>query len=164
MAVALNVDGACRGNPGPSAGGGCFKDSQGNVLLGFSYFYGRGPNIIAEERALLDGVRLAIHDPMSLSAVYSDSTVLVNLIRSNGQPPWSLLPWWQSLLANPAHVSCPVLHVIREGNRLADSLASYAVQSSSNHEIYSEHDLPCRVSGYARLDAIGLPSARLRRA
>ncbi|MQM03779.1 hypothetical protein Taro_036567 [Colocasia esculenta] len=57
--VYLNVDGACKGNPGPCGGGGCMRNSAGDILLGFAFYYGYGDSLLAEVRALFDGLRLA---------------------------------------------------------------------------------------------------------
>ncbi|MQM23056.1 hypothetical protein Taro_056117, partial [Colocasia esculenta] len=67
----LNVDGACKGNLDPCGGGGCLRDSNGDVHLSFAYFYGQGNNVIAEVRALCDGLRLAEHRGLSISDGYA---------------------------------------------------------------------------------------------
>ncbi|MQL94380.1 hypothetical protein Taro_027034 [Colocasia esculenta] len=70
----LNVDGVSKGNPGFCGSGGCIRDKRGTILLAFANFYGVGNNIIAETRALCDGLRLAHFLGVRLSAIYSDST------------------------------------------------------------------------------------------
>lgn len=97
MAHALNVDGSRKGNLGVSGGGGCFRDAHGNLLLGFSYYYNRGINIVAEGRALLDGLRLADLHSIPTSIIYTDFKVLIELLKGIGSPPWSLFPWWSQL-------------------------------------------------------------------
>ncbi|MQL89243.1 hypothetical protein Taro_021818 [Colocasia esculenta] len=57
--VCLNVDGACMGNPGPCSGGGSMRNSAGDILLGFAFYYGYGDSLLTEVRALADGLRLA---------------------------------------------------------------------------------------------------------
>ncbi|MQL84227.1 hypothetical protein Taro_016727 [Colocasia esculenta] len=65
--VCLNVDGACKGNPGPCGGGGCMRNSAGDILLGFAFYYGYGDSLLAEVRALADGLRLAeLHGKLKL--------------------------------------------------------------------------------------------------
>ncbi|MQL74981.1 hypothetical protein Taro_007355 [Colocasia esculenta] len=77
----LNVDGASKGNPGLCGGGGCIRDKHGTILLAFANFYGVGSSIIAETRALCDGLRLAYFLGIRLSAIYSDSSTLVQSIQ-----------------------------------------------------------------------------------
>ncbi|CAI9780517.1 unnamed protein product [Fraxinus pennsylvanica] len=52
----LNVDGASKGNPGLVGGGGVLRDSNGTFLAGFSHHYSPCTNMVAETRALLDGL------------------------------------------------------------------------------------------------------------
>ncbi|MQM14687.1 hypothetical protein Taro_047623 [Colocasia esculenta] len=73
----LNVDGASKGNPGFSDGGGCIRDSKGCIRLGFAFFYGQGDSLTAETRTLYDGLRLADQHGLHISNVFSDSLVLV---------------------------------------------------------------------------------------
>ncbi|XP_043692976.1 uncharacterized protein LOC122643420 [Telopea speciosissima] len=54
----LNVDGASKGNSGPSGGGGVIRDSSGNVVMAFANFYGHCTNTEAEMRLILDGLQL----------------------------------------------------------------------------------------------------------
>ncbi|MQL89268.1 hypothetical protein Taro_021848 [Colocasia esculenta] len=75
----LNVDGTCKGNPGPCGGGGCIRDSNGDIYLGFALFYGQGNSMIAEVRTLCDGLRLAEHRGLPISMINSDSLVLVSV-------------------------------------------------------------------------------------
>ncbi|MQM21519.1 hypothetical protein Taro_054559 [Colocasia esculenta] len=65
----LNVDGASKGNLGICGRGGCIPNSHGNVLVAFANFYGEGNNIIAETRALCDGLLLAHFLGVHLSAI-----------------------------------------------------------------------------------------------
>ncbi|MQL89888.1 hypothetical protein Taro_022470 [Colocasia esculenta] len=53
--LVLNVDGASKGkgNPGICGGGGCIRDSLGNLLLAFAHYYGFGGSLVAEIRSLL---------------------------------------------------------------------------------------------------------------
>lgn len=78
--LVLNVDGACKGNPGFCGGGGCVRDSGGNFILGFAHFYGHGDSLVAETHAICDGVRLDKEHGISIGAIYTDSAILANSI------------------------------------------------------------------------------------
>lgn len=132
----LNVDGACKGNPGKARGGGCIRDKYGKLKLAFSYYYGIGTNTIAETRALLDGIRLAQYYNIKLSGIFSDSQVVVNKINKNTTPPWSLLPWWDKIINAFRDNDYHIKHVYRESNCVADCLASHAVETDclASHE------------------------------
>ncbi|MQM19246.1 hypothetical protein Taro_052247 [Colocasia esculenta] len=72
-AAEICVSQAEQGNPGPCGGGGCFRNSKGDVHLSFAYCFGQGNSVIAEVRALCDGLRLAVHRGIHITMVYSDS-------------------------------------------------------------------------------------------
>ncbi|MQL86663.1 hypothetical protein Taro_019195 [Colocasia esculenta] len=105
----LSVDGASKGNPGDCGGGGCIRDRNGTVLVAFAHFYGHGNNMIAEIRALADGLRLADYLGFRISIVHSDSMALVNSFKSGKCPSWHTFRWWR--IAEVASHTCkgPIL-------------------------------------------------------
>lgn len=79
----LNTDGAHKAED-LSGGGGVIRDHKGNVLLAFSHFYGQANSLIAEARALNDGIRY-LHT-ISNHAAYiegSPSTVVNDSSKKN---------------------------------------------------------------------------------
>ena len=77
------IDGACRGNPGPSAIGVLIYDAEGNLIRKFHRFLGKATNNIAEYQALL----ACLNEIAALGGkkvlVRSDSQLLVR--QFNGQ-------------------------------------------------------------------------------
>ncbi|KAJ8430823.1 hypothetical protein Cgig2_034150 [Carnegiea gigantea] len=57
--IKLNIDGASKGNPGPSGGGGIFRDHYGNWIKAFACNFGWCTSVKAEVLALLKGLRVA---------------------------------------------------------------------------------------------------------
>ncbi|MQL71213.1 hypothetical protein Taro_003538 [Colocasia esculenta] len=55
----LNVDGSSKGNLRVCGGGGCIRDSKGNLMVAFAHYYGFGSSLVAEVRSLCDGIQLA---------------------------------------------------------------------------------------------------------
>ncbi|MQM16861.1 hypothetical protein Taro_049823, partial [Colocasia esculenta] len=104
----LNVDGACKGNPGPCGGGGCFQDLNGDIHLGFNFSYGQGNNMIVEVCTLCDGIRIA-----------------------------------KSFLSN---TNIKLVHVYRETNRVADTLASFACERGGS-SVFTCSSLPSVYKG-----------------
>ncbi|MQL87437.1 hypothetical protein Taro_019969 [Colocasia esculenta] len=85
--LVLNVDGASKGNPGHCGSGGCIRDSSGSLILAFSHYYGFGGSLVAEVRALCDGIRLATEYDLPLSQIQSDSASLVASLKSDSFGP-----------------------------------------------------------------------------
>lgn len=153
----LNTDGACKLD-GSSGGGGVIRDHTGTVLIAFSHFYGQANSLVAEARALMDGIHY-LHTLSDHSAhIECDSQVLVRVINKDYQCPWSILPYareiWRSLPP-----SDKIAHTYREGNKVADLLASLACSSKCN-AYFSYVDLPSFIKGEARMDKLGIPSIR----
>ncbi|MQM13465.1 hypothetical protein Taro_046390 [Colocasia esculenta] len=130
----LNVDGASKGNPGDCGGGGCIRDRKGFVLVAFAHFYGPGNSMIAEIRALSDGLRLAENLGIQISMVHSDSLALVNSFKSGKCPSWQAYRWWRVAEVLIHRNKFLLNHVYRETNQVADSLANYGVSSKNNEE------------------------------
>lgn len=153
----LNTDGACKSN-GESGGGGVIRDSRGNTIFAFSHFYGTANSLIAEARALLDGIkylRTFVSDP---AIVECDSQSLVRIIKKEIHCPWSILAYAREVW-NVLSEKDNIGHVFREGNQVADSLASLACSSKCN-SFFSLDELPITIKGIARLDKLGMPSIR----
>ena len=77
----LNVDGASKGNPGHSGGGGLIRDDAGRFVVGFSHYYAHGSNMCAEFRAIRDGIYLFMDLDLDLKylQIETDPKVLVDM-------------------------------------------------------------------------------------
>ncbi|MQM00557.1 hypothetical protein Taro_033296 [Colocasia esculenta] len=122
----LNVDGACKGNPGTCGGGGCIQDSNRDIHLGFAFFYGKGNSMTVEVHALCDGLRLAEHHGIPISTVNTDSLALIHSFNSNMCPSWKCTWWWRIVGSFLGKNNINLVHAFRETNRVADALASFA--------------------------------------
>jgi ribonuclease HI len=81
--LVLMVDGASRGNPGPSAIGVVFKDAQGQVFKEISEYIGKVTNNVAEYRALIRGLEEAKTLGARSVEIRSDSELLVSQLRGS---------------------------------------------------------------------------------
>ncbi|MQM01655.1 hypothetical protein Taro_034415, partial [Colocasia esculenta] len=144
--ICLNVDGASKGNPGPSGGGGCFRNSSSDILLAFAFNYGFGTSLQAEVRALHDGLHMAEE--------------FVNSINSKSALGWQCHRWWHAALIAFHKQASNIVHVFGEANQVADALASIGCQEPMNRIFTSFSMLPHVVKGPAVLDKTGLPNVR----
>ncbi|MQM09434.1 hypothetical protein Taro_042304 [Colocasia esculenta] len=159
--LCLNVDGASKGNPGLSGGGGCIRDSNGNICLAFAFHYGFGNSLQAEVRALHDGLMLANEFGLSINQIYSDSALLVQSFTNNSSPSWECARWWRPAYDTLRSLQTSCCHVFREANKVADALASYATSNHGNKIFTTFSSLPLACRGPATLDKTGLPYVRL---
>ncbi|GLT63422.1 hypothetical protein SLA2020_359880 [Shorea laevis] len=123
--VKLNVDGSARGSPGPSAVGGCCRDTSGNWLFGFNQQLGDGHAIRAALFALWKGMELTWNKGYRQVIVETDSLLAIQKLQNSSTETTSLSYWVQkckSFLERDWF--CVVRHVFREKNYCANAMAS----------------------------------------
>jgi ribonuclease HI len=122
------VDGASRGNPGPSGIGIVIEDREGATKVKISSYIGRTTNNQAEYRALIVGLREAVRLKAEHVDIMSDSELLVEQVcgRYKVRSPKlrSLFEEVKELLAG--FRSSAISYIPREQNRVADALANQA--------------------------------------
>ncbi|MQM14591.1 hypothetical protein Taro_047525 [Colocasia esculenta] len=133
MGLCLNVDGASKGNPGVCGGGGCIRDVHGSIRVTFAHFYEDGNNMIAEIRAMCDGLKMVDFLGLHLSIVNTDSSALANSFKEGRCPSWRVYRWWWEANARINRSAYTITHVYREANQVADALANYGCLSRENN-------------------------------
>lgn len=98
MKLKIYSDGACRGNPGPSAIAYVILDYEGKVLKEHSEYVGMGTNNQAEYRALILALESAV-DFGNDAVCHSDSVLVVK--QMNGE--WkvkhhNIIPLWREVV------------------------------------------------------------------
>ncbi|KAL2525897.1 Uncharacterized protein Adt_10951 [Abeliophyllum distichum] len=120
--------------------------------------YGECTILEAELRAILDGITLAQRLGLSVLWVESDSTLAIHCITKGGGP-WNI----QATLRHIRHLLAldrdTITHIFREGNQVADLLASEGWDRRYYYE-YSSQDLPRRHRSLVQIDRFGLPTIR----
>jgi len=132
----LFVDGACRGNPGPSAAGIVIQDADGTVLLERGLFLGAGTNNVAEYRALVEGLGLAAQLNFERVSVRTDSQLLVRQILGDYRvKDEKLRPLFQEALRRlRGFAGSDIQHIPRAENKHADRLANKAMNLAGDCE------------------------------
>ncbi len=134
--IFVHVDGSSRGNPGEASIGVVITDEKGHVLQQVGKCIGRTTNNVAEYKALIEGVRLALQLAPDEAVFLTDSQLLahqINGIYKVREPHLehlnrmaldllSRLPKWR------------VNFVQREGNNLAHRVAESAYFERSRQE------------------------------
>ena len=133
--IAIFVDGASRGNPGPSGTGYRVVDTDGHTIEQGGKFIGFATSRVAEYFAMKDGIEKAIEKGYKSARFFSDSLMVVNQL--NGiftiKNP-DIIPIYndiQKLLENFASVS--FTHIPRSENTIADGEANHAIDNLIKH-------------------------------
>ena len=127
--VSIYVDGASRGNPGPSGIGYRVVDVDGRVIDQGGEFIGFATSRVAEYYAMKNGIEHAIELGLKSARFFSDSLMVVNQLNGifSVKNP-DILPIYnsiQKLLENFDSVS--FTHLSRSDNLIADSEANRAI-------------------------------------
>ena len=125
----INVDGASRGNPGPSGIGYCIYDSSGQTVERGGEFIGFATSRVAEYYAMRKGVNRAIELGYKAVRFISDSLMVVNqlngIFRIKNQ---DIIPIYQDIQSKlDSFDAVSFVHVPRSQNAVADSEANDAI-------------------------------------
>lgn len=140
--LALFIDGAARGNPGPS-GIGIYLTQNNTDLIKKGFFIGVKTNNQAEYLALLVGL---LYSRKYITAekhidIYTDSQLLVRqLLGEYRVKNPMLLKLFRQVQIVLNDLNYKICHIFREKNKQADKLA--------NDGIDKQHDLPDPIKRY----------------
>ena len=132
MKARLHTDGGARGNPGPAGIGAVLIDESGEVIDGLAEGIGIATNNVAEYRALIAGLELALAKGVTELEVLMDSELVVSQmqgqwkIKNKGLQPLALEA--NSLLNR--FETTKLMHVPREANADADKLANQGMDAA----------------------------------
>ncbi|KAF5207701.1 hypothetical protein FRX31_002711 [Thalictrum thalictroides] len=135
--VALNVDGSAQN--GQAAGGGIIRNNKGQHIINFFNYYGTGTNNMAETRALLDGLALCMELGLDKIQIQTDSKLVVQWFGSRASIPWSLSKWWKEIRERAAMMNILIVHVYREGNKVADFLSKWGMKYKSGGALHHKN-------------------------
>lgn len=129
--LTLNIDGACRGNPGLSGIGAVLTDDSGKVLATLSHFVGILTNNQAEYLALIHGLlwlepRLNQYGAEDLTIVTDSRLVAMQILQHHKVRNPRLEPLYRTAVVILASypVKWMIKHVNREENAIADKAAA----------------------------------------
>lgn len=129
--VTINVDGASRGNPGPSGIGYCIHSSDGQIIEQGREFIGFATSRVAEYYAMRKGVDRAIELGYKTVRFISDSLMVVNQLTGVFSiKNKDIIPIYddiQSKISSFEAVS--FTHVPRTENYIADKEANQAIDN-----------------------------------
>lgn len=135
-AVSVYVDGASRGNPGPSGVGYRIVDTDNHVIEQGGEFIGFATSRMAEYHAMKMGIERAIALNIKTAHFYSDSLMVVNQLNGIFSiKNTDIMPVYKQIIAlldNFENVS--FTHIPRSENTIADSEANRAIENLLKRE------------------------------
>ena len=127
--VTINVDGASRGNPGPSGIGYCITDSSGRIIERGGEFIGFATSRVAEYYALKKGIERAAELGYKTARFVSDSLMAVNQLTGVFQiKNQDITPIYNDIQKSlNSFEAVSFTHVPRSENVIADKEANDAI-------------------------------------
>ncbi|XP_019240114.1 PREDICTED: uncharacterized protein LOC109220105 [Nicotiana attenuata] len=125
--IKVNTDGASRGNPGRSSIGFCLRDASGDVKYALGREITEGSNNEAEAVAILEALRICRTLNYSHIWLQTDSMLMKNTIEGTWKPPWCIVEYVEEIMKLKEGCRMKLSHIFREGNKLADHLANFAL-------------------------------------
>lgn len=140
----IYIDGASKGNPGPS-GIGVVICHEGNVIKNISSFIGNATNNIAEYTALIYALQEALILKAESLTVKTDSQLLARQLNKIYKVKNTNLSglYNQSVHLIRAFKKVAIYEIPREENRMADKLATQAIKSSLINKGRRNAAAPC---------------------
>lgn len=135
-AIEIYIDGASKGNPGPS-GIGVIICQDGRTIKNISSYIGTATNNIAEYTAFIFGLKAALKLKAECVTVNTDSELLCRQINKTYKikSPNIIGLYNQALHLLSAFKDIKVTHIPRENNRGADKLATEAVKEAVKNKV-----------------------------
>ncbi|XP_075080159.1 uncharacterized protein LOC142165521 [Nicotiana tabacum] len=123
----VNTDGALRGNPGRSSIGFCIRNENGDIVKSVGKEIEETINTIAEAKAMVEALRFCRFKQYSHVWLQTDSMLLKKIMDGIWKPPWIIYEQVEEMMQLMNGGNYTVTHIHREGNKLADHLANFAL-------------------------------------
>lgn len=124
------IDGASRGNPGPSGVGVAMCDRENKEIGTYRRYIGSATNNVAEYIALIIALQEAVKVRVRDVLIYSDSELLVRQIQGTYRVKDDKLKQLYAIFDNLAGYfrNFSIEYIEREKNKTADGLAAQAIK------------------------------------
>lgn len=125
----VNSDGASRGNPGRSTIGFYVRDDRGDIIHAYGQEIQDTTNTKAEAVAILEALRYCYVHHLSNIWLGTDSMFLKTVIMENWITLWMMTAHVEEIRRLMVLCHTRISHIFREGNKLAEHLANYALDT-----------------------------------
>jgi ribonuclease HI len=130
--IKCNTDGASNGNPGIASCGGVFRDHHAEFVFAFVEPLGVETSFFAELSGALKAIDIAYDRNWLNLWLESDSSQVVAAFKNPKNPvAWPLRNRWRNAIFKMSQMNCIVTHTYREGNKVADLVANFALSIPS---------------------------------
>ncbi|XP_060201107.1 uncharacterized protein LOC132629772 [Lycium barbarum] len=162
LTMKLNTDGCCKGNPGEAAGGGIFRDSNGQLVMAFHSYFGTISNNVVECLAILKGLQWCNDHGFHDFVIESDSQMVIHMINGKYITPIVLRDQIRKIGQTMSQGRIIAQHCFREANFVADHLANMGLADRMDKFFTQVISLPHEVKALMKNDQRGFAHFRIR--
>ncbi|XP_016465612.2 uncharacterized protein LOC107788446 [Nicotiana tabacum] len=123
----VNTDGASRGNPGRSSISFCIRNENGDIVKSVGKEIEETTNTVAEAKAMVEALRFCRFQQYSHVWLQTNSMLLKKIMDGIWKPPWIIFEQVEEMMQLMNGGNYTVTHIHKEGKKLADHLANYAL-------------------------------------
>ena len=158
--IKVNIDGAAKGAPGHSDCGGIFRNCRGFSKGCFAKYLGIKFAFEAELLGFIMAIEIAKKFNWSPLWIETDSSYVVSIFLTGSlKVPWEVRSRWSIALSDAKNLQVHVSHIFREGNCVADKLASMSTTPNFNKWWFNQ---PTLLSSLMYRDMMPMPFYRFR--
>nr|XP_033511835.1 uncharacterized protein LOC117276617 [Nicotiana tomentosiformis] len=162
--IKCNTDGAFRGEFGGASYGFCIRDSIGDLMYAQADVVEEATNNIAEAQAILEAAMYIIQMQFPPCIIEIDSLLMNKVLEDVWEPPWSISNQVDEIKSLLSKGMFQVIHVLREGNKLADHLANLTLDQQHMMQAHSFWELESEGRKILNNDKLQIPYLRVRTA
>ncbi|KAK4716559.1 hypothetical protein R3W88_014897 [Solanum pinnatisectum] len=153
-----NTDGASKGNPGESAYGFCFRDSNGDLIHAQAKRIGFATDIEAEARAIHAALQFSKEEGWQDMEIETTKNIIQRIWRI----PWEIAKMIDVIIREVQQQQVTIKHIYREGNQMADYLANVAMNQEGMHTFRPFTELPRIGKCIINNDKAQIPNIRIK--
>ncbi|XP_075107022.1 uncharacterized protein LOC142180004 [Nicotiana tabacum] len=155
-----NTSGASRDNPGPSSYGFCVRNHDRELVFFKTKQIEDTTNIVAEAKAIVEGLAFCIKQQLHPLIVETDSLVMKRIIEDEWETPWSIGKEVKRIKGMKENFNVTFQHVLRESNTLADFLTNTTFSFPGAINFNSCSEMPSARRRLLNLDKAHIPNLK----
>ncbi|XP_070054341.1 uncharacterized protein [Nicotiana tomentosiformis] len=153
-----------KGDNGGASYGFCIRDSIGDLIYAQANIVEEATNNIAEAHAILEAVRYIVQMQYPPCLIETGSLLMKKVLDDVWESPWSIANQVDEIKGLLAKGVFQIVHVLREGNKLADHLENLTLDQQHIIQVHSFWELKLEGRKILNNDKLQIPYIRVRTA
>nr|XP_009615502.1 uncharacterized protein LOC104108225 [Nicotiana tomentosiformis] len=151
-----------RGNPGPSSYDFCVRNYTEDVVCAMEEEIGISTNIVAEARAIVEGLLYCVQRQLHPLIIETNSLVMKKIIEGEWEIHWNIGKEVKKIKEIKENYNVIFQHVLRKGNTVSDFLANLVFSFAGTIQFYSFSEMPSAGRRLINFDKSQIPNLRVR--